>query len=178
LSITIANHWIIGLPERVATLFAADTYFDLIVSRPEQTWNALTNEAKHRAPGPSRNFANLRSHEGAEMLKRNPHLLIDDRKLWIAQAVLKAAKLSIIRARSLANLQRWKAKGTWGPVYDEWWEIMTNASDRYLIDVMTGECDEANRLRQSMPYTGIIDEKTRLEIYARYQDAQRLNGEL
>lgn len=112
------------------------------------------------------------------MVKRNPHLLLDDRKLWVAQAVLKAAELPIIRAKSLSNLERWKAKGTWGQVYDEWWEIMTNATDEYLIDIMTGEYDEANRLRQSMPYTGIIDEETLLEIYARYQEAQRFNGEL
>jgi hypothetical protein len=108
------------------------------------------------------------------MVKRSLDLLIDGHKLWLAQALLKAAELPIIRARSLSNLQRWKDKGTWGAVYDEWWVIMTNASDKYLIDIMTGEYDDANRLRQSMPYTGILDEETRAELLARYQEAERL----
>jgi hypothetical protein len=57
------------------------------------------------------------------MVKRSLDLLIDGHKLWLAQALLKAAELPIIRTRSLSNLQRWKDKGTWGAVYDEWWVI-------------------------------------------------------
>jgi hypothetical protein len=108
-------------------------------------------------------------------MKRNLHLLIDDRKLWMAQAVLEVADLPTIRATSLSNLERWKAQGTWFPVYDQWWEIMAHAGDDEIIHIMTGEGDEPNRLRQSMPYTGIIDEETRLKVLARYHEACRLN---
>jgi DNA-binding XRE family transcriptional regulator len=105
------------------------------------------------------------------VLKRNHHLLLDDLKLWPAQAVLEMADLPTIRAVSLSNLERWKAKGTWGRVYEEWRQIMAEAPDHELIRIMTGEGDEPNRLRQSAPYVGIIDDQTRLEIYARYHKA-------
>jgi transcriptional regulator with XRE-family HTH domain len=112
--------------------------------------------------------SNLR---GTVMIKRNLHLLIDDRKLWMSQAVLEVADLPTIRAVSLSNIQRWKAQGVWGRVYDQWQEIMAHAGDDEIIHIMTGDGDEPNRLRQSMPYTGIIDEETRQKVLARYHKA-------
>lgn len=109
------------------------------------------------------------------MARKNPHLLLDDLKLWLSQAALSLADLKTIRERSLLNLQRWKAQGTWGPVYDEWWELMTHASDDQIIQIMTGEGGEPNRLRQSIPYTGIVDEETRLKLVAKYQTARAAN---
>jgi hypothetical protein len=109
-------------------------------------------------------------------MRRNLHLLIDDRKLWTAQAVLAATDLPTVRSKSLANLGRWKSKGTWGGVYDEWWHILTTATDDELIKIMTGTGDEPNRLRQSPPYVGILDEITRLKIYVWYQEAVAANG--
>lgn len=111
------------------------------------------------------------------MVRKNPHLLLDDLKLWISQAALSLADLKTIRAKSLSNLQRWRAQGTWGPIYDEWWELMTHASDDHIIQIMTGEGDEPNRLRQSIPYTGIVDEETRLRLVAKYQIARAANEE-
>jgi hypothetical protein len=109
------------------------------------------------------------------MARRNHHLLLDDLKLWISQAALSLADLNTIRAKSLSNLQRWRDQGTWGPVYDEWWQIMTEASDEYVIYLMTDEGDEPNRLRQSCPYVGIVDEGTRQNLLARYQLARAAN---
>lgn len=48
LSVTIANRWIMGWPERVATLFAAGTYFDCLASQVEQERNVLADEANMR----------------------------------------------------------------------------------------------------------------------------------
>lgn len=109
------------------------------------------------------------------MLKRNTHLLLDDLKLWLAQAVLQTADLPTVRAVSLSNLERWKAQGTWGRVYEEWRQIMAQSPDHELIHIMTGEGDEPNRLRQSAPYVGIIDEETRLKVYARHHKASAEN---
>lgn len=110
--------------------------------------------------------------------KRNSHLLLDDRKLWVAQAVLDAADLKTIRAKSLSNLTRWRSKGTWGPVYDEWWQIMTNANDTILIHIMTSQDDESNRLRQSPPYTGLLSQETLRRIRILYCAACAENDEL
>ena len=52
LSVTIANRWIMGWPERAAALFAAGTYFDCLASQVEQERNVLADEAnmRHLAP--------------------------------------------------------------------------------------------------------------------------------
>ncbi|KAL0630832.1 hypothetical protein Q9L58_010313 [Maublancomyces gigas] len=95
--------------------------------------------------------------------------------LWLAEAVLQMADLPTIRAVSLSNLERWKAKGTWGRAYEEWRQIMEQAPDHELIHIMTGDGDEPNRLRQSAPYAGIIDEETRLKVYERHREASAKN---
>jgi transcriptional regulator with XRE-family HTH domain len=105
------------------------------------------------------------------MFRRHSQLLVNDRKLWMSQAVLDVADLTTIRAKSLSNLQRWKAQGVWGLAYEQWWEIMEHAGDDEIIHIMTGEGDKPNRLRQAMPYTGIIDEETRQKVLARYHKA-------
>lgn len=110
--------------------------------------------------------------------KRNSHLLLDDRKLWVAQAVLDAFDLKTIRAKSLSNLTRWRSKGTWGPVYDEWWEIMTSGLDAVLVRIMTSQDDESNRLRQSPPYTGLLSQETLRRIRILYCAACAENDEL
>jgi hypothetical protein len=111
----------------------------------------------------------LLDEQRAAVMRRNPHQLLDDLKLWLSQAALSRADLQTIRTHSLSNLERWKALGTWSPVYDEWSELMTHASDEHIIEIMTGEGEEPNRLRQSIPYPGLVDEETRLELIAKYQ---------
>lgn len=78
---------------------------------------------------------------------------------------MQTSDLSAIRAKSLANMDRWEAKGTWVSAHDEWREIMTNGSDAEVTAAMTGRDQEANRLRQSAPYIGIIDEVTRVYLW-------------
>jgi hypothetical protein len=109
------------------------------------------------------------------MVTRNPHLLLDDLKRWLSQATLDSVDLTTIRTQSLSNLQRWKARGTWGPTYDEWLDLMMHATDDCIIQIMTGEGDEANRLRQSPPYIGLVDEETKLELFAKYRLALAAN---
>jgi hypothetical protein len=104
----------------------------------------------------------------AIMSERNEHELLDEFKLRLSEAVLARADLPTIRAKSLSNLQRWQDKGTWGPVYDEWRGLMLSGSDAEIIAVMTGLDQEANRLRQSPPYTGTVDEETRERFWTQY----------
>lgn len=112
------------------------------------------------------------------MRRRNDHLLLDDRRLWLSQAVLDAADLEMIRAKSLSNLTRWRSNGTWGPAYDEWWEIMTSGRDAVLIRIMTSQDDESNRLRQSMPYTGLLSQEILSRIRILYLAARAENDGL
>lgn len=92
---------------------------------------------------------------------RNVHDQLDDFKLLIAKAVLRESSLSIIRVRSLSNLDRWNAKGTWCSAHDEWRRVMGSGTDEEIIALMTGTDQNANRLRQSAPYVGIINPETR-----------------
>lgn len=121
------------------------------------------------------NSSNSRNAESTLVEIFNNHEILDQFKLRMAEAALECTDLPTIRAKSLSNLQRWKDKGTWGGVYDEWWELMSNGSDAEVISAMTGAGDEANRLRQSPPYTGIVDQAFRELCWAEHAALRSLN---
>jgi hypothetical protein len=91
----------------------------------------------------------------------NRHEKLDRLKLLSAMAILKEYDLSTIRQTSLANLDRWIAKGTWVSAFDEWRKLMSTGSDAEVISTMTGLDERSNRLRQSPPYAGLIKPETR-----------------
>lgn len=84
---------------------------------------------------------------------------LDRLKLLAAQVIVEEIDMAAIRARSLANLDRWNANGTWVSAHDEWRTLMTAGSDEAIIAAMTGLDQNANRLRQSPPYAGLISEE-------------------
>jgi hypothetical protein len=61
-----------------------------------------------------------------------------------------------IRAQILANLHRWRARGSWVSAYDEWQGIAERGDDGELFAAMLGRDDNATRLRQSMPFIGLL----------------------
>ena len=87
--------------------------------------------------------------------KKNTHLVLDDLKLAISMEVVSRFPLDEIRKKSKENLARWKKQGTWGPAYTEWREILAH-DDAELVKTMIGRDDRSNRLRQSMPYVGLL----------------------
>ena len=87
--------------------------------------------------------------------KRNPHLILDDLKLAISMEVVSRFSLDEIRRKSRENLARWKKQGTWGPAYTEWRSLLKQG-DAELIKTMIGRDDRSTRLRQSMPYVGLL----------------------
>ncbi len=62
------------------------------------------------------------------------------------------------RAQILANLHRWRRRGVWVSAYDEWRRIAASGDDGLLFAAMLGRDEEAVRLRQSMPYVGLLPE--------------------
>jgi antitoxin component of MazEF toxin-antitoxin module len=84
------------------------------------------------------------------------HEVLDELKRLLSLAVVRRCTPREIRAQSLANLYRWKRQGTWGPAYDEWTKILRRGSDGELFAAMLGRDDQSNRLRQSMPYVGLL----------------------
>lgn len=98
----------------------------------------------------------------------NPHDVLDAMKLAFAQEVLRTNSMADIRRKSLDNLERWQAKDTWCFAFGEWRELLTHCSDADVTAAMTGLDQNANRLRQSPPYTGLLSEEKRKEIWAAF----------
>jgi bifunctional DNA-binding transcriptional regulator/antitoxin component of YhaV-PrlF toxin-antitoxin module len=81
---------------------------------------------------------------------------LDILKRQIAAEVLARFSVEIIRARSLENLARWKRSGVWNEAYDAWFAILSSGDETTLYKSMLGTDDESNRLRQSMPFVGLL----------------------
>lgn len=89
---------------------------------------------------------------------QHPHQKLDELKRALAFAVVRRFTPREIRAQSLANLHRWKNQGAWVSAYDEWQELMARGDDGALFAAMLGEDENANRLRQSMPFVGLLSQ--------------------
>lgn len=62
-----------------------------------------------------------------------------------------------------ANLRRWKKKiGHWPPCLREWELILDSNPTERVLEILTQNNDEGQRLRQSDPFVGILTEKERL----------------
>ena len=102
----------------------------------------------------------------APSARRNrSHLMLDELKRLLSLAVIRHFSPQEIRAQSIANLYRWKRQGTWVSAYDHWTEILQRGSDGELFNAMLGRDDNSNRLRQSMPYVGLLSQEQVKEIY-------------
>lgn len=81
---------------------------------------------------------------------------LDDLRLERALEIVRRFSPRQIRAKSLANLHRWRGIGSWGKVYDQWLEIVRDPDDGRLYSAMLGRDEDAVRLRQSAPYVGLL----------------------
>lgn len=96
------------------------------------------------------------------------HEVLDELKRSLALAVVRRFTPQEIRAQSQANLHRWKKQGTWVSAYDEWTQLMESGGDGELFAAMLGRDDRSNRLRQSMPFVGLLSQK---EVKQSYEEA-------
>lgn len=96
---------------------------------------------------------------------RNAQSDLDVVKLRLAEEIVSLFPIEKIRERGLANLARWESNGVWVSAYDEWRELLTKGSDDEVRSIMLGHDDDANRLRQSPPYTGLLPQDIVRKIY-------------
>ncbi|MPZ30795.1 MAG: AbrB/MazE/SpoVT family DNA-binding domain-containing protein [Rhodospirillales bacterium] len=87
------------------------------------------------------------------------HQALAELKRSIALAVVRRFTLNEIRAQILANLHRWRRQGAWVSAYDEWQGIAERRDDGELLAAMLSRDDEATRLRQSMPFVGLLSQE-------------------
>jgi antitoxin component of MazEF toxin-antitoxin module len=86
------------------------------------------------------------------------HQELDELRLALSLAVVRSHTPREIRAQILANLHRWERQGTWVSAYDEWRRIAQSEDDGVLFAAMLGRDEDAVRLRQSMPYVGLLSQ--------------------
>jgi antitoxin component of MazEF toxin-antitoxin module len=93
------------------------------------------------------------------------HAMLDELKRSLSLAVIRRCTPQEIRAQSLANLHRWNAQGTWVSAYAEWTAILEKGEDGALFAAMLGRDDNSIRLRQSMPYVGLLPQEEVKKLY-------------
>lgn len=96
------------------------------------------------------------------------HRELDDLRLSVSMAVIRRHTAREIRAKILANLHRWKRQDSWVSAYDEWDHIARSEDDGTLFAAMLGRDENAVRLRQSMPYIGLLPQH---EVKLLYEEA-------
>lgn len=98
------------------------------------------------------------SEQGLRPLGRGgySHQELDQLRHALSLAVIRRCTPREIRAQILANLHRWEHRGVWVSAYDEWRRIAQSDDDGSLFAAMLGRDEDAVRLRQSMPYVGLL----------------------
>lgn len=96
------------------------------------------------------------------------HRELDDLRLSLSLAVVRRHTAREIRAKIAANLHRWRQQGSWVTAYDEWNHIARSEDDGALFAAMLGRDEDAVRLRQSMPYVGLLPQQ---EVQKLYEEA-------
>jgi antitoxin component of MazEF toxin-antitoxin module len=94
--------------------------------------------------------------ESAIRPRADAHHALDELKRKIALEVVRRFDAAQIRAQILANLHRWRARGTWVSAYEEWKAIAETGDDGALFAAMLRRDEESDRLRQSMPFVGLL----------------------
>lgn len=87
------------------------------------------------------------------------HTALDELKRAIALAVVGRFTPAQIRAQILANLHRWKQQDAWVSAYEEWQRLVKSGDDGALFAAMLGRDEDAVRLRQSMPFVGLLSQE-------------------
>jgi hypothetical protein len=95
---------------------------------------------------------------GPASLSGLSHQALDELKWLIASTVVRRFTPHEIRVQILANLDRWRRQGAWGAAYAEWQGIAERGDDRELFSAMLGRAGDATRLRQSMPFVGLLSQ--------------------
>jgi hypothetical protein len=100
----------------------------------------------------------------------NKYLPSDWRSLEMHRLIatkLEADPSLVERARS--NISRWKNQRGVRPTYSEWEEILSSGMER-IFHVLTCEDQASARLRSSTPFTGILSDTERVQLFNRWAE--------
>jgi hypothetical protein len=106
----------------------------------------------------------VESHQFLDWVNLNLHREIATRLRADAGAVIERAR---------QNIQRWKPAHA-GTISEsalaEWENLLATKSPEELIAIITEDSDEGQRLRQSTPFTGILTQAERDELWRRCEE--------
>jgi hypothetical protein len=100
----------------------------------------------------------------------NKYLPSDWRSLEMHRLIatkLEADPSLLERARS--NISRWKNQRGLTPAYSEWEEVLSSGMER-IFHVLTCEDQASARLRSSTPFTGILSDTERIQLFNRWKN--------
>ena len=97
----------------------------------------------------------------------NRNLTIDRRLLALHELVRSKFMLDPTGVRSLAieNLDRWRARGADCDGYSQWRLVLRTSSNDELASLLVERSERADALRQSTPFTGVITQDERAEVF-------------
>ena len=93
------------------------------------------------------------------------HQALDELKRSIALAVVRQFTPSQYTRRISGQPSSLASAGRVGPAYEEWQAIAKRGEDGELFAAMLGRDDDATRLRQSMPFVGLLSQEEVRELH-------------
>lgn len=100
------------------------------------------------------------------------HAFLDEFALAYHRAVVERlrAEPETVLERARRNLNRWAKGDAFGPgeqaSLEEWRGILGGSDVERLIEIITEESEEGQRLRSSSPFVGALSSEERLEVLA------------
>ena len=104
------------------------------------------------------------------------HDLIDRRSLELNRLVAEKIRqqpelMDLVRNRLERTLSEARLSESSKGALREWQTILSTHSSNEVLEILTEDSDEGQRLRQSSPFSGILSQRERLEVFRRYESA-------
>jgi hypothetical protein len=96
----------------------------------------------------------------------DPHELAEERSLAIHGLVaerLRADPYLVVTARE--RVEQWLRDGSVHRTYAEKWRLLLTGPPERLFEVLMHRGEEARALRQSSPFAGVVDPRTRWALW-------------
>jgi DNA-directed RNA polymerase specialized sigma subunit len=104
------------------------------------------------------------------------HDLIDRRSLELNRLVAEKIRrqpelMDLVRGRLDRTLSEPRLSESCKDALREWQVILSTHSLNEVLEILTEDSDEGQRLRQSTPFTGILNQRERLDVFRRHEAA-------
>lgn len=102
--------------------------------------------------------------------RKRSHTWLDGRSRFLHRAVAERIREdpSLISI-ALENLDRWERSQGPQPAFSDWRRLLETQPLERILELLEEDSEEANRLRQSSPFAGILSQEERAELMRRYE---------